>query len=301
MLKRLSLLPVLAGLILAGPAWADDAAPLDADLDGIAQDDSEDEDDDFLDDLLNEDSTDTVEQEVDAMKRGDLDDNIGVAREEIVLPEEEQRRRRVIKTLQAKNFLKIGRFEISPHVGFVANDPFLNRYIGGAGAGYHATEIFEIELDFAFAPDLGTTDWKPLTKQLVNENRVSPDISKLLYYGSLSFGFSPIYGKVAVVGRKIILFDIFGSFGMGAARTQDDLEALQAEQGDQRAEATASQIHPTTNLGGGLRVIFSENVAARLEAKSLIYIETVQSTTLEMKNNLILQASVSIFIPGMRS
>lgn len=323
---HLSLWTVLAGLALAAPAWADPsdgvAATGDATgstsfedyqqgrvpflgslegLDGLT-DDEEDEDD-ALQDILNE--TDSVKKEVDDVKSGDLDDSIGAKREQdMILPEEElARKKRIIKTLQKKNFLKLGRFEAGPHIGFVANDPFLKRYIGGVYVGRHFTEVFSGEIDFGFAPDLGEADWKSLTKQLKESNRVLPDISKLLMYGTFTFGFSPIYGKVAV-GQKIVIFDIFGVFGMGAVRTADDLDALGVEGSGadaDRAKATQYQIHPTTNMGGGLRVAPSPNVAVRLEARSLIYIETVQSTTLEMKNNLILQSSVSFFFPLMRS
>jgi outer membrane beta-barrel protein len=151
-----------------------------------------------------------------------------------------------------------------------------------------------------FSPDLGTGDWKPLTTQLVEENHVSPDISKLNLFGSACFVFSPIYGKAAISGRKLINFDIYGKFGMGATRTADDLEALQSV-GDPRAEATQFQVHPTTNFGGGARIIFNENLAMRVEGRSMVYIETVNATTLEMKNNFILQFSASFFIPNLRS
>jgi len=135
---------------------------------------------------------------------------------------------------------------------------------------------------------------------LIEENHVSPDISKLTYFGSATFLFSPIYGKVAVVGRNIINFDIFASFGMGMTRTSDDLEALDTEATDDRAVVTQHQLHPTTNFGGGARVIFSENLAFRIEGRSLVYIETVNATTLEMKNNLLIQGAVSVFFPAMK-
>lgn len=318
---HLSLWAVLAGLTLAAPAWAgpnegpaatesisfeefqQDRVPFLAAIPGDALADEDEDEDDALDDILNE--GDTVKKEVDDVKSGDLDDSIGVKREsEVILPEEEMaRKKRIIKTLQKKNFLKLGRWEVGPHMGAVVNDPFLKRYIGGAYVTRHFTEVFSGEVDFGFAPDLGEADWKDLTNQLKESNRVLPDISKLLFYGTFTFGFSPIYGKVAV-GQRIIIFDIFGVFGMGAVRTADDLNALGVQgSGDEadRAKATQYQVHPTTNLGGGLRVALSPNVAVRLEGRSLVYIETVQSTTLEMKNNLILQGSVSFFFPFMRS
>ena len=48
------------------------------------------------------------------------------------------------------------------------------------------------------------------------------------------FQFSPIYGKVALNGRRIVNFDVFAAFGLGLTLTQDDLEAL----GDDSAEGT---------------------------------------------------------------
>ena len=266
----------------------------------LAQDDSGSEDDE-LRDIMGGSDEETAAEETAALRSGETGDNVGARNEEeILLLEEEGKEKLVIKTIQRTNFLKLGRLEFSPHAAFVANDPFLNRYIVGAGLGYHITEVFAVEGNFDFAPDLGDGDWKPLTTQLVEENSVSPDISKLTLAGNLTFQYSPIYGKLAVVGNNIILFDLYGAFGMGLVQTSDDLEALQATD-DPRAQATENQWHPTTNFGGGLRIIFGENIAARIEGRSLVYIETVNSTTLEMKNNLILQASAAFFFPNIRN
>ena len=70
---------------------------------------------------------------------------------------------------------------------------------------------------------------------------------------------------------------------------------------DPQAISTEVQIHATTNLGGGARVIFNENVASRLEVYSMQYIETIDGTTLEMKNNLVIQLSGCIFFPAIQS
>ena len=139
---------------------------------------------------------------------------VGVVGEDI-LKVERARKDRLIKTIQRKNFLKLGRLETSPYVGFVTNDPFINRYLAGVGVAYHATEIFAIEANLGYAPNLGEADWKPLTTQLVEKNKVSPDISKLTLFTNAGFQFSPIYGKVALSGRRIVNFDIFAAFGIG--------------------------------------------------------------------------------------
>lgn len=297
---------------LAVAAWSpvalaqDDLEP--DTLDAVVQDDEDDQDDesgddssddDDLDDILGGDREDTVEQERDAVRSGDIDDRIGV-RSEAILEAEEAAQRRVIRTIQRKNFKQLGRFEITPHFAFVTNDPFLNRYIIGTNVGYHATEIFAVEANLAFSPDLGSRDWKQITHQLVENNHVSPDISKLIFIGNATAQFSPIYGKVAFAGRNIIGFNIYGLFGMGLTQTHDDLEALQAEDGDnQLALNTEVQWHPTTNFGGGARVVLNDWFAVRMDGRSLVYIETVNSDVLEMKNNFVFSMGASFFIPSM--
>jgi outer membrane beta-barrel protein len=280
---------VLLAASFGGLAWAEDTNHND----GIAQEDSS---DDELGDILGGSTGDgegDSSAETQDFARGDSSPD----KDNVVLVENDNSKKRLIKTIQKKNFYKKGRWEASPHFAFVANDPFLNRYIVGAGLNYNLTEIFAVEVNMDFSPDLGDADWKPVTKQLIEENHVSPDISKLTYFGSASFLFSPIYGKVAVVGREIINFDIFGAFGMGMTRTSESLEALDAEAGNERAVLTQHQMHPTTNFGGGARVIFGENLALRLDGRSMVYIETVNATQLEMKNNFLVQGSVSVFFP----
>ncbi len=271
-------------------------------------DDSTDEDEgdegagdaDSLEDILKDTREPSTANDAQDLREGRIDETkVGVRQDQLTMSPDEVKRKRLIKTLQKKNFVKSDRFEGNVHVAFLANDPFLNRYIAGASFGYNITEIFEIEGMIDFSPDLGSSDWKPLTHQLVEQNEVSPDISKMTLYGTASFLFSPIYGKAAIVGKNIINFDMFGAFGMGAARTADDCEALQGC-GDETTEATEFQVHPTTNFGGGVRVIFNQNIAFRLEGRSIVYIETVQSTVLEMKQNFVLQGGMSFFFPRMK-
>lgn len=212
--------------------------------------------------------------------------------------ESKKEEKRVIKTNQRKTFVKVGRYEGGIAGGFVTNDPFLNRYLVAGNFAYHVTEIFAVEGNFSFSPSLGEADYKPITDQIINENQVTPDISRIQFYPNITFQFSPIYGKAAVFNKGIINFDLYGLFGTGVVNTADDLEALDAV-GEEVAEATRSQFHPTLNYGGGIRVIFTESFALRAEARGLSYIEVLESTTLEMKNNMTFMVAASFFFPGM--
>ena len=138
-----------------------------------------------------------------------------------------------------------------------------------------------------------------------------------MFFGDVTFVYSPIYGKAAVLGRKIVNFDVYGKFGMGIGQTKDDgtisgilegednqcPELGSLNNGSETAMFCQTQIewHPTTTFGGGIRVIFSDNLAARLEGRSITYIETVNSTMLEMKNNFLVQGSVSVFVPNIKN
>jgi outer membrane beta-barrel protein len=244
--------------------------------------------DDELDDLLGPGPDGPSDSTVAEEKKGLA---TATETEEVALPPS---KRKVIKVLQPKQFLKIGRFEAMPMVGIVTNDPFIRRILFGAAFAYHPTEVLGIEVQGAYAPNFGRGDWKNVTKQIFDSNELSPQISRMIATGTVNFTFSPLYGKVATLGRNTIIFDIYGVLGAGFVFTQDDLELLEGV-GDPKAEATANQVHPAITFGGGLRVALSKLFALRLEARSISYIGVIDSVNLELKNNLTIQIGGSFF------
>lgn len=269
--------------------------------------------DDDIGDILGEEDEDSSTKEETAELKEEASFS---SSNSISLIDDDESTKQIIKTMQRKNFLKLKRWEISPHAAAVINDPFLKRKIIGTGVAYNLTEVFAIEGMIDYGLDLGDADLTTLTQQIKNSNNVAPDISRLLAFGDVSFVYSPIYGKAAVLGRKIVMFDVYGKFGMGIGQTKDDgtvsgildnidnqcpeSESLSAA--DEQGKFCLTQIewHPTTSFGGGIRVIFNDSFAVRLEGRSLTYIETVNSTMLEMKNNFIVQGSASFFLPSIK-
>lgn len=245
---------------------------------------------DDLDELIGDDS-ESGERTVGEEARDILRDDAGVDKEVVALP---PAKKKVIKTLQKKTFLKLGRGEFMPYVGIITNDPFIRRILFGGNLGYHLTEVFELELQGSFAPNFGEGDWKSITQQIIDANQVSPEISRMMWHTTLNLNFSPFYGKVATLGRNSIIFDIYGTLGAGVVGTEDDIALIQKED-DDRAKATAVQVHPGISFGGGLRVAFTKAFALRFEVRSISYINTLESTQLELKNNLTLMLGASIF------
>ncbi|HJN74354.1 MAG TPA: hypothetical protein QGF58_10525 [Myxococcota bacterium] len=159
----------------------------------------------------------------------------------------------------------------------VVNDPFLRRRGLHVGAGFAPGELVSFELSGGFYPDLGVLDWTPLTKQLVDEVHVSPDISKVIARGDLGVRIDPLSRR-----WKFIEARSGAHAGVGMVYTRDDLEALQA-QNDPVALSTETQVHPAATVGLHAELKTDYVVGLRVKSESVRYIETVNGTTLESK------------------
>ena len=121
--------------------------------------------------------------------------------------------------------------------------------------------------------------WTPLTEQLVAENHVSPDLTRMVWRARAVVGFDPFRTGIGSLDARTGLH-----VGFGAAKTRDDLEALQ-QQDDPDAQATETQLQPTmvyglsSSLGG-------ERLRGRLVVERVRFTETVSSTTVENQSYL---------------
>lgn len=176
----------------------------------------------------------------------------------------------------AEEGLSRHRVALGVQLGATTNDPFVVRKWLGGEVALAVGPVAEVYARGLLAPDLGTSDWKPITTQLIAENHVSPDISKLIAQGELGMSFN----LVSSPGRR---FRVPLSLGLGLVRTRDDLHALQAED-EPEAQATELQNHPATcwHLGAMGRPL--DWLELGVELSSIRYIEVIHSTTLESKN-----------------
>ena len=228
---------------------------------------------------------------------------------------EERRRRGLVKVIQKKFFLKYRRVEVTPQIGYVGNDHFIRRLGVGISVGFHINEILALEVLVSYLPDLGETDYKPLTKRFRNEEEVVPDISRVVFLGVLNMALSPIYGKVELGTLRIINYDLYVAAGMGIAATKDDTAIIRSPcdglttMRERKADTAngchyVDQTHFVTNAGGGLRIVFNEWIGVRLDARQFTHIEQVYRDEsgqgeigLEMKQNFMVSLGASFFFP----
>ena len=288
---------VLGILILAAPSMAFGQQDADEELDPVLADRQEDEGDD------DDDDTTVARPERDADEEEEADEDAA--------PADEGKRRGIVKVIQKKFFLKYRRLEVTPQLGYVGNDHFIQRLSLGLAIGYHINDLLEVEIFLSYLPDLDETDYKTLTKRFRTEEEVVPDISRVTFLGVANLALSPIYGKVELGTNSIINYDIYFGAGFGIAMSKDDTAIIRSpcDAYDSVAERQAhpeegcqyvDQVHFVTNAGGGLRIVFNEWIGIRLDARQFTHIEQVYrdgDIGLEMKQNFMISLGASFFFP----
>lgn len=169
----------------------------------------------------------------------------------------------------------------------VLNDPFLNRGGPRLGVDIAPAPWIRVTTAFTWFPVLGQggesdPDWSRLSKQLLMESSVSPDISKIDWTWQ-----TLLAARLYAYEAGDWTFGVGLHTGLGAIHSVDDATALQVDPSDPSFLASARQVHfgPVYGAYWEARV---EHVGVRMRLEHLAYIETINGSTLEMKNNLVL-------------
>lgn len=176
---------------------------------------------------------------------------------------------------------------VSAGAGAVTNDPFLRRRLLSVGYESRPEERVSFGADLQFSPELGDSDWKPITKQLIEENHVSPDISKINYAGRMALTVFPVQHREPSFMTKVG----FGT-SAGLVQTSESMGALDTGQSDERAASTLHQLHPCFGAAFTAEVWRDDGFGIRMRRDLIMFIETVNSTQLEMKANKTLYIDV---------
>ena len=176
---------------------------------------------------------------------------------------------------------------LSAGFGNTVNDPFVNRRFVRADVEY-LLDFVGAEVSLLYSPDLGDSDWTPLAKQLVNDYKISPDISK-------------ITSAVLVQGKVLARDGRAGSarvttglgVGVGLVSTSDDLVAL----GDnsESAMATAEQEHLAWTMSLQSEATWG-GIGIRLRMDRVTYTEVIATETEEKKSPVCL--SLGLLLRG---
>ena len=184
--------------------------------------------------------------------------------------------------VQNRFFLKEERFEITPSLGYVPNNPFVKRYVGGLMFAYHFTEEIAAEATVMYSPDLGEEDLKELTSTLVeiaNAEKVGSfqqPFDKMILGSTFNARWAPVYGKLNLIGEGVLNFDFYGTAGLGLLSGQQYFATYEkAPKGESSVaiQDFGSVMHPNVNVGLGFNFFLSGSVALKIDGRSYLYID----------------------------
>lgn len=219
--------------------------------------------------------------------------------------------------VQNRFFLKEARFEIAPTLGYVPNNPFAKRYVGGVSFGYHFSETLGVQGSFNYSPDLLEGDLKGLTSTLVQIAKGSEDsfqqpLDKVTLAASFGITYAPIYGKINLLGERVLNFDLYGFVGIGMISKTN----YNATYNDDNPEAgvvklidLGNEVSPSPTLGLGGNFFLNQTIAIKLDTRFQTYVDNVPqydiNTSIDeleqrIYNNFVASVGVSVFFPQMK-
>lgn len=220
--------------------------------------------------------------------------------------------------VQNRFFLKTKRFEVTPLLGFGPNNAFADRFpTASLGFGYHFTEQLALSGIFTYAPDLGKNDVKALVPILLNRAD-DPDFQqpfdKVTLAASLGVTWSPVYGKINILGETVLNFDFFAFLGVGFV-LQNEYVAIENSNVPDGASLNdtfnitpgESEVRFAPAIGFGGNFFVSQTVAIRLDARFFLFpddlpqydpTEPVEGTRLNSFFNAAI--GVAFFFPKMK-
>ena len=188
-----------------------------------------------------------------------------------------------MQVVQNRLYSKARRLELGLMGGFVSADPFLSIKHGGASLGFHFTEYLGFQAlywKFFVSESTASTDFKKV------QVGVAPDSNEpRSFYGGEGV-YSPIYGKLSVMGSAIIYYDFQVMLGGGVT---------QSESGN----------YPTFHFGVGQQVYLTRSLALKLAYRFMSFNETLlrkaagsvgQRSITRQNSSSVLSIGLSFFI-----
>ncbi|MBN22556.1 MAG: hypothetical protein CL678_14835 [Bdellovibrionaceae bacterium] len=152
--------------------------------------------------------------------------------------------------VQNRIYSKSGKIAVGVMGGFLTSDPFLSTKTLGLNIGYHFNEYLSLSV-------LG---WKSFVSNssaldsFESFSGATANTNLTRYYAGTQFDYSFLYGKLSLLGLKIIHFDLNVGAGLGATGTE-----------------TGTYITPS--LAVGQRYYLTKLISLRLDYRFMYYRE----------------------------
>jgi outer membrane beta-barrel protein len=207
-----------------------------------------------------------------------------------------------IVTVIRKPFLKLSRWELLPMVGTTLNDNMIRHYSLGGEINYYLTDVLSVGVEGQYY----VKNFREPFDLVARQARRLPTVNKYNFSAALNFHYVPVYGKFAVLDRKIVTWEVAFTAGIGA--TQSEVIPR-----DTRFPGFTN-ILITPNVGAGMRFFLFKWLTVSLGVRDYVFIDKFEPTNRELGmnetadeakenadsaliNNVMFQIGVSFWIP----
>lgn len=115
-----------------------------------------------------------------------------------------------------KPFLKVRRTELQPFVGTTMNDNMVRHYTIGGELAYYLTDVLAIGVEGMYYAHSFEEPFDLVARQA----RRLPTVNQYKWSGALDFHYVPVYGKFAVLDRRLVTWEVYFTAGIGAGQSE---------------------------------------------------------------------------------
>jgi outer membrane beta-barrel protein len=202
-------------------------------------------------------------------------------------------------------FLGAHRLELAPSGGSTLDNPFATSAFGALSVAWHSTEKVAFEGSFAYAP---APRVKALTHVVVGLSGAQP-FEELRWSGSLAARWSPGYGKINLVGEKVLNFHAYGVAGVGLVGKDDEFASGSAS--DVAIAPLGHEVDVAAVTGLGLELFVSRSVALRLDGRAALSVDEVpdyspdtvdaSDSRQHVASDLVASAGLAFYLPRAKA
>lgn len=167
--------------------------------------------------------------------------------------------------VQNRLYSKARKWELIGFYAMPSSDPFLSMRAAGGSLGFHFTEYFKLQMT-AFKYFVKDSD--PASKLASTTGAVAATNRPSSFMGVEAVG-SVLYGKLSVLGKKIIYYDLHLAGGLGVTKNE-------------------KQTAPTPTVGIGQKIYISQRTSILADYRLHYYKEDIIEKTLISKKGQVI-------------
>ena len=208
---------------------------------------------------------------------------------------------RDILVVVRKPFLKVKRTEFYPFVGTTLNDNIITHYSAGGEISHYLTDVLAIGVE----GQAYTHSFNETYDLVARQTRRLPTLNQYVWSAALDFHYVPVYGKFAVLDRKLVTWEVLFTAGIGAG------ESTVIPRDPKFPGFNNFLIQP--NVGAGMRFFLARWLTVNLGIRDYAFVDHFEPTNRTMYptgaeaqnnatssfiNNIMFQIGLGFWLPA---